>query len=121
MSLTYARQTGTSTVTNGAFLTAFSFNMDTSAASGTTFYELTYKYTTASTGMLASQELRIRVDGVEVAKFPQKSPSNDFMRISLTPAVHTITFDHRLSTYTAGATGKISDINMALDKIDVSI
>jgi hypothetical protein len=121
MSFTYALQPSTSTATSGSFVTALTLNVDTSADTGNSYYQLMYRYTLGKTGQFASQELRIRVDGAEVKRWNQyidgSNVANDFMRISLTPGNHAVTFEHRLYSFTTGSTGSVSGTNMSLQRI----
>ena len=112
----YQVQTGTSTVnTIGTWVTAMTIPLDTSADSGSTFYMLTYKFNTTTTGTFAAQDYRITIDGTTVFAFDQKVP--DFFRVSTSPAMHSIKFEHRLKTGTAGATATVKDINLFITKL----
>lgn len=119
----YAVQTGTSTVTSNTFITGLTLNVNTSADTGNTYYQLMYRHILGSTGTLAAQELRIRLDGVEVSKWKPTIDSNnkdvaiDFMRLNLSPGNHSITFEHRLYAASSGATGTLSGTNLSLQKI----
>lgn len=119
----YAVQAGTSTVTSSTFVTGLTLSVNTSADSGNTYYQLMYRHVLGKTGSISSQELRIRLDGTEVARWTQNIDSNnkdvglDFMRLNLYPGNHTITFEHRLYSWSSGATGTLSGTNLSLQKI----
>lgn len=116
-------QQGTSTASTATFVTALTLNTDTSADAGNTYYQLLLRYNLGKTGTLASQEIRVRLDGAEVKRNTQNITSNnlevaiDFLRLSLTPGVHVITLEHRLQTFSSGATGTMSNAILSLTHV----
>lgn len=78
---------------------------------------ITYKFNTTSTGTLASQECRIVLDSTTISTFPQGAPNSSFLRVTITPGLHTIKFDNRLKTFSSGATGSVTDLNLYITKI----